>query len=66
MILIRVIRPRYSPHRSLQPVKFLTGVDDFPVFIGEDVGSKVEANIPVIRHLLQTPLSTQQSVQSHT
>lgn len=50
------IKPRYSPHGSLQPVKFFTGVDDFPMFVSEDVRSEVEADIPVVLHLLQTAL----------
>lgn len=65
-ILIHVVGPRHSPNGSLQPVKFFTGVDDFPVFVGEDVRSEVEADVPVVLHLLQTTLSAQQSVQSHT
>lgn len=57
---------RHSPHWCFKTVKFLRGFYYFLVLVGQNPSPKVETYIPIIVHLLQTALPTEQTAESNT
>lgn len=54
----------HSPHGCFETVEFLWGFDYLLVLVGQNPSPKVEPYIPVIMHLLQTALPTEQTAES--